>query len=616
MCGIVGYIGSREVSNVLVDGLKRLEYRGYDSCGIAVMEEDTPMLIRSVGRIAALEEKLKQTSFLPGSSGQQSLRYGIGHTRWATHGRPSEDNAHPHRDCTGRFFVVHNGIIENYMALKQRLIAAGHKFITATDTEVIPHLIETYFESDFEQAVRLALHDVEGVFGIVAMSNTGGRKIVAARKGAPLVLGLGAGENFIASDVPAILPYTREVVFLKDGEMALVGSDTVEVKDFDGRSMAPSPETITWSAEMAEKEGYAHFMLKEIYEQPRAIEDTLRSRVDAAGNITMAAELGNSTAYGSAKQIHIVACGTSLHAGLVGKFLIERLARVPVAVDYASEFRYREPLIGPNDIVIGISQSGETADTLAGMKEARDRGAFLMSICNVVGSQAARVSDAVIYTHAGPEIGVASTKAFTTQLTALYLLALHIARERATLHPDQIRKCGTELRQLPELMKKVLDLDPIAAAFAERFSKYPNFLYLGRGIQYPIAMEGALKLKEISYIHAEGYTAGEMKHGPIALIDNRMPVVVLAPLDGVYRKTMGNIEEVKVRDGIVIAIATDGDTEIVEKADHVIFVPEASEFIYPILTTVPLQLFAYYTALQRGCDVDKPRNLAKSVTVE
>jgi glucosamine--fructose-6-phosphate aminotransferase (isomerizing) len=580
------------------------------------MENGFPKVVRTVGRIAALEDKLQNADTLATPYNQPFVKYGIGHTRWATHGRPSEDNAHPHRDCTGRFFVVHNGIIENYTALKQRLIARGHKFITATDTEVIPHLIETYFKGNLDKAVRRALQDVEGVFGIVVISAEDGQKIVAARKGAPLVLGLGAGENFVASDVPALLPYTRDVVFLKDGEVAVVSSDTIELKDFEGRMTKPQSETIRWSAEMAEKEGYPHFMLKEIHEQPRALQDTLRSRLDNLGNITMAAELGDSPVYKTAEQIHIIACGTSLHAGLVGKFLIERLARIPVHIDYASEFRYREPIIASGDIVIGISQSGETADTLAGMKEAKDRGAFLMSICNVVGSQASRISDVVLYTHAGPEIGVASTKAFTTQVAALYLFALHLAQERGSLAPDEIRRHGLELRNLPDLARKVIDTDKITSSLAERFSKYPNFLYLGRGIQYPIAMEGALKLKEISYIHAEGYTAGEMKHGPIALIDNHMPVVVLAPRDGVFRKTMGNIEEAKVRDGIVIAIATEGDTEIVEKADHTIFIPEAHEFLYPILTTIPLQLFAYYTALQRGCDVDKPRNLAKSVTVE
>jgi glucosamine--fructose-6-phosphate aminotransferase (isomerizing) len=611
MCGIVGYIGNREVASVLVDGLKRLEYRGYDSCGVAIMEDQVPKLVRTVGRIGALEEKLAQSG-----RGNGGLKYGIGHTRWATHGRPSEDNAHPHRDCSGRFFVAHNGIIENYVALKNRLTQAGHSFRTGTDTEVLPHLIESYFEGDLERAVRRALRDVEGVFGIVVISTVDGHKIVAARKGAPLVLGLGSGENFVASDVPPLLPYTREVVFLNDGELALIGRDGIQLKDFEGRSTQRRSETITWNAEMAEREGYPHFMFKEIFEQPRAVRDTLRGRLNAAGHVDLGAEFGNTEVFRKTGRVHIVACGTSLHAGLVGKFLIERLTRLPVHVDYASEFRYREPVIARGDIVLGISQSGETADTLAGMKEARERGAFLLSLCNVVGSQAARVADAVIYTHAGPEIGVASTKAFTTQLAGLYLFALHVARERRTLNDADIRTHVQALQGIPDLMQQALELNRLSSSLSERLCNHSSFLYLGRGIQYPIAMEGALKLKEVSYIHAEGYTAGEMKHGPIALIDSEMPVVVLAPRDSVYRKTMGNIEEVKVRDGKVIAIASSGDAEIGEKADHTMFIPEAHEFVNPFLTVIPLQLFAYHTALQRGCDVDKPRNLAKSVTVE
>ena len=611
MCGIVGYIGKRDIASVLVDGLKRLEYRGYDSCGVAITEDQIPKLVRTVGRIGSLEEKLAQSG-----RGNGGLKYGIGHTRWATHGRPSEDNAHPHRDCTGRFFVAHNGIIENYVALKNRLTQGGHRFTTATDTEVLPHLIESYFDGDLEKAVRRALRDVEGVFGIVVISTVDGEKIVAARKGAPLVVGLGSGENFVASDVPPLLPYTREVVFLNDGELALIGHDSIQLKDFDGRSTQRRSETITWSAEMAEREGYPNFMFKEIFEQPRAVRDTLRGRLNAAGQVDLGEEFGNSDLFRKAGRVHIVACGTSLHAGLVGKFLIERLARLPVHVDYASEFRYREPVVGHGDIVLGISQSGETADTLAGMKEARERGARLVSLCNVVGSQAARLADAVIYTHAGPEIGVASTKAFTTQLAGLYLLALHIARERRTLNDPDLRTHGQALQSVPDLIQQSLELNPLSSSLSERLSHHPSFLYLGRGIQYPIAMEGALKLKEISYIHAEGYTAGEMKHGPIALIDGQMPVVVLVPRDSVYRKTMGNIEEVKVREGKVIAIASSGDAEIGEKADHTMFIPEAPEFVNPFLTVIPLQLFAYHTALQRGCDVDKPRNLAKSVTVE
>ena len=612
MCGIVGYIGSREVSGVLVDGLKRLEYRGYDSCGVAIIDEGKPNIIRSVGRIGTLEEKIRATNPTNGS-----VKCGIGHTRWATHGRPSETNSHPHRDCSGRFYVAHNGIIENYLYLKHRLIAEGHKFSTETDTEVLPHLIEAYYDGDLEQAVRRALRDVEGVYGIVVVSTEGGgRKIVAARNGPPLVVGVGSGEYFVASDVPALLPYTRDMVFLQDGEVAVVSSDGVQIKSASGECMCRPPETITWTAEMAEKEGYAHFMLKEIHEQPRAIRDTLLGRIGADDTITLNDELGNAEILSAAERLHIVAMGTSLHAAHVGKFLIESLARVPVEVENASEFRYRDPIVGTKSLVVGISQSGETADTLAAMKEARAKGAFLLSICNVVGSQAARQSDAVIYTHAGPEIGVASTKAFTTQLTALYLLALQLAQLRQTLPKHEIERHVRQLRDLPDQINKILDQSPGISALAERFWQYRNFLYLGRGIHYPIAMEGALKLKEISYIHAEGYAAGEMKHGPIALIDSEMPVVVLAPQDGVYRKTMGNVEEVKVRDGIVIAVATEGDHEITEKADYTVYIPDADPLVNPILSTIPLQLFAYYIALLRGCDVDKPRNLAKSVTVE
>jgi glucosamine--fructose-6-phosphate aminotransferase (isomerizing) len=612
MCGIVGYVGSREVSSVLVDGLKRLEYRGYDSCGVAIIDEDRPSIIRSVGRIGTLEEKIKDTNPKNGS-----VKCGIGHTRWATHGRPSETNSHPHRDCTGRFYVAHNGIIENYLYLKQRLIAEGHKFATETDTEVLPHLIEAYYDGDLERAVRRAICDVEGVYGIVVVSTEGnGRKIVAARNGPPLVLGVGSGENFVASDVPALLPYTREMVFLNDGEIAVVGSDGIQIKNSKGECMCRGPETITWTAEMAEKEGYAHFMLKEIYEQPRAIRDTLRGRIGANDTIDLTGELSKAEILTGVDRLHIVAMGTSLHAAHVGKFLIESIARVPVEVENASEFRYRDPIVGPKSLVIGISQSGETADTLAAMKEAREKGASLLSICNVVGSQAARQSDAVLYTHAGPEIGVASTKAFTTQLTALYLIALQLADLRHTLPKHEIQRHVLQLRDVPDQINKILDQSQGIASLAERFWRHRNFLYLGRGIHYPIAMEGALKLKEISYIHAEGYPAGEMKHGPIALIDAEMPVFVLAPQDAVYRKTMGNVEEVKVRDGIVIAVATEGDREIAGKADYTIYIPDADPLVNPILSTIPLQLFAYHIAVLRSCDVDKPRNLAKSVTVE
>src|SRR5262245_12773512 len=520
MCGIVGYIGSREVSSVLVDGLKRLEYRGYDSCGLAIMDATSPKIIRSVGRIARLEEKVKEAAFTNGT-----VQCGIGHTRWATHGRPSEDNSHPHRDCAGRIYVAHNGIIENYLALKRRLIAEGHRFTSATDTEVLPHLIESYFEKDLYSAVRRALREVEGVYGIVVVSTeTAGRQIVAARNGPPLVVGLGTGETFIASDVPALLPYTRDMVFLKDGEIAVIGADDVAFHDSDGNCSKREPEKVTWTADMAEKEGYPHFMLKEIHEQPRAIKDTLLGRITAESTVNLEPDLGELSPLASAERLHIVAMGTSLHAAHVGKFMIESLARVPVEVDNASEFRYRDPIVGPKSVVIGISQSGETADTLAAMKEARDRGSHIISICNVVGSQAARQSDGVLYTHAGPEIGVASTKAFTTQLADLYLLGLEIGRNRGTLKPEEIAHHVRLLRGVPDQISRVLDQSKNIADLASHFSRYRNFLYLGRGVNYPVAMEGALKLKEISYVHAEGYAAGEMKHGPIALIDREMPV--------------------------------------------------------------------------------------------
>jgi glucosamine--fructose-6-phosphate aminotransferase (isomerizing) len=612
MCGIVGYVGSREITSVLLDGLKRLEYRGYDSCGVAIMADGKPNVIRSAGRIAALEQKINGARSI-----KAAVTCGIGHTRWATHGRPSETNSHPHRDCTGRFYVAHNGIIENYLHVKRRLIAAGHDFRTETDSEVLPHLIEDYYAGDLEQAVRRALKDVEGVYGIVVVSTEeGGRRIVAARNGPPIVVGMGSGESFVASDVPALLPYTREMIFLKDGEVAVIDANGVAIKNADGLCMCRVPETIAWTADMAEKEGYAHFMLKEIYEQPRAIRDTLMGRIKADDSVSLDAEIGGAAALAGLDRLHIVAMGTSLHAAHVGKFMIESLARLPVEVDNASEFRYRDPLIGPSSMVIGISQSGETADTLAAMKEARQKGAVVLAICNVVGSQASRQSDAVIYTHAGPEIGVASTKAFTTQLTSLYLLALQLAQLRGTLPKTEIQRRVRELREVPDQIAKLLDQDTRIADMAEKFCRYQNFLYLGRGIHCPIAMEGALKLKEISYIHAEGYAAGEMKHGPIALVDAKMPVVVLAPRDAVYSKTMGNIEEVKVREGIVIAVATEGDREIAEKADCTIYIPSVDPLLNPILSTIPLQLFAYHVAVARGCDVDKPRNLAKSVTVE
>jgi len=610
MCGIIAYVGTRKAPELLIEGLKRLEYRGYDSCGIAVMDGNAPQIVRAAGRLAGLEEKIRQIEMPAGV-----LTCGIGHTRWATHGRPNEENAHPHRDCSGEFIVAHNGIIENYLELKRRLAAAGHIFRTETDTEVMPHLIESHFRGSLEDAVRAALHEVEGVYGLVVISSRDRDKIVAARKGPPLVLGFGENENFIASDAPALLPYTRQLLFLDDGELAVVRQGAIELFDLEGRRRSRPAQHIGWSAEMAEKDGFPHFMLKEIHEQPRAVRDTLLGRLTDSG-AALDQELQSADRLAAMERVKIVACGTSLHAGLVGKFMIESLARLPVEVDYASEFRYRQPLVDDKTLVVAISQSGETADTLAAMAEARHAGAHLLSICNVIGSMAARQADSVLYTHAGPEIGVASTKAFVTQLAALALLALHLGRIRNTLPAEQSRAAVEELRRLPDHMAKLLEQSEQIASIAEQLYAYPNFLYLARGVHYPIALEGALKLKEISYIHAEGYPAGEMKHGPIALIDPRMPVVVLAPQDHVYRKTMSNIEEVRVRGGIVLAVGTEGDQELAQRADHVLFVPRTHPLLQPLLSIVPLQLFAYHAAARRGCDIDKPRNLAKSVTVE
>ncbi|MBI2816604.1 MAG: glutamine--fructose-6-phosphate transaminase (isomerizing) [Acidobacteria bacterium] len=609
MCGIVGYIGWREPSALLIDGLRRLEYRGYDSCGIAILDNGTPRVVRAAGRIANLESKAQS---LP--SRDPGVRCGIGHTRWATHGRPNEENAHPHRDCSGHFLVAHNGIIENYLELKRKLLAHGHFLRTETDTEVLPHLIESYFTGNLEQAVQAALREVEGVYALVAISTHDKGKVVAARKGPPIVLGLGQHENFVASDIPALLPYTRQIVFLDDGEIAVVHENSVDLLDKKGCAVSRTAQHIPWSAEMAQKEGYAHFMLKEMFEQPRAIRDTLCGRVTAAG-VTLENEL-NLPGDAALDRLHIVACGTSLHAGLVGKFLVESMSGLPVEIDYASEFRYRNPRLGRKSMVVAISQSGETADTLAALQEARDKGAFLMSICNVIGSMAARQSDTVLYTRAGPEIGVAATKTFTTQIVALYLLALALGRRNGFLSDEEISRRVRMLTALPDQMEKIFEQNGEIHKLGERFCSYGNFLYLGRGINFPIAMEGALKLKEISYIHAEGYAAGEMKHGPIALINRLMPVVALAPRDQLYPKMLGNVEEVKARDGMVLAVTTVGDQQIAHKADSTIFIPESDPSLYPLLTVVPLQLLAYHIAVLRGCDVDKPRNLAKSVTVE
>jgi glucosamine--fructose-6-phosphate aminotransferase (isomerizing) len=611
MCGIVGYVGRREASALLVDALKRLEYRGYDSCGIALMNGGPPDIIRSVGRIHSLEEKLQKKSVL-----SEGPMCGIGHTRWATHGQPTEENAHPHRDCTGNFIVVHNGIIENHMELRRRLMAEGHTFRTGTDTEVIPHLIESCFQGDLEQAVLAALKQAEGVFSIVVMSAHEPLTVIAARNGPPLVVGIADGENFVASDMAALLPHTRRMLPLNDGEMAVLRTQSTELRDFSGRAMCRPPQLITWSADLAEREGYAHFMLKEMFEQPAAIRNTIHGRLRSDDIVDLTHELKPLEPFKTAQRIVIAACGTSLNASLIAKFMIEGLADVPVEVDYASEFRYRRPLINTSNVIVAVTQSGETADTLGALRYGRQKGAFSLSICNVVGSMAARQSDCVLYTKAGPEIGVASTKAFTTQVVTLYLFSLFLARVRGTMTDEEVRHRVIMLKRVPDQLEQILARSDQIEALAEILVPRSNALYLGRGVNYPIALEGALKLKEISYIHAEGYPAGEMKHGPIALIDRDLPVVVVAPQDALYAKTLSNLEEVKARGGIIVAVASEHDPDIGGIADHVIRIPKTDPFLNPLLAVVPLQLLAYYTAVRRGCDVDKPRNLAKSVTVE
>jgi glutamine---fructose-6-phosphate transaminase (isomerizing) len=624
MCGIVGYVGKKEVVPVILDGLRRLEYRGYDSAGIAVAGNGDKLQIRRAeGKLRNLEEAIRLKP-LHGS-------YGIGHTRWATHGRPTEENAHPHRDCTGKIVVVHNGIVENYLSLKKKLIEKGHTFTTETDTEVIAHLIEEHlFKSGnghhppLEEAVRRSVKELAGVFALGVISVDEPNKIVAARNGPPLVIGLGSDEYFLASDVPAILYHTRDIFFLADGDLAVVSPEGVQLTDFDGKPINRQVQHVTWDPIMAEKGGFKHFMLKEIYEQPRAVQESTLGRVSLdTGQIFLDEMQISEAEFRAVKKINIVACGTSWHAGLAGKFMIESLARVPVEVDYGSEWRYRDPIVEPNTITLVISQSGETADTIAAQREAKQRCSKTLAICNVVGSMITREAAGTIYTHAGPEIGVASTKAFTSQLTALYLFALYIARVRAAMTASQTRAAAQELTLIPAKVESILTHDEKCEELARRFQRVHDFLFLGRGIHYPIALEGALKLKEISYIHAEGYPAGEMKHGPNALIDENLPVVIIATRDlnnpGSmlrYEKTMSNLKEVKARSGVVIALATEGDEEIRESADYVLYVPAAPEELAPILEIVPLQLLAYHIATLRGCDVDQPRNLAKSVTVE
>jgi glutamine---fructose-6-phosphate transaminase (isomerizing) len=619
MCGIIGYIGPKAVVPVLVEGLRRLEYRGYDSAGIAVVRQGAINIRRSAGKLSRLEEVIH----LDPIDGE----YGVGHTRWATHGRPTEENAHPHRDCTGRIVVVHNGIIENYLELKRELQGQGHKFVTETDTEIVAHLVEQELKAGgqagggLEGATRRALARMRGMFALVLLSADEPNKIVTVRNGPPLVVGIGDGEFFVASDIPAILAHTRDVVFLADEEMAVLTQGGVTFTNFAGTKVDRRTQRVLWDPIQAEKAGFKHFMLKEIFEQPQALRDTVLGRVSLdTGRVFLEEMTVSDAELAQIENVTIIACGTSWHAGLVGKYLIENLAKVPVEVDYGSEYRYRDPIVGRKTLAVVITQSGETADTLAALREAKNKGASSIAICNVVGSMATRESGGTVYTHAGPEIGVASTKAFTSQLAALHLLALHIARVRGVITTEQSREEIDGLLQLPTLVDQALRVSSLVDEIARRFYGRRDFLFLGRGINYPIALEGALKLKEISYIHAEGYPAGEMKHGPIALIDEQMPVVAIAPRDHVFEKMLSNIQEVKARGGSVIALTT-GRDELVESLldttnDSIIALPETRTRFSPVAMVIPLQLLAYHIAVRRGCDVDQPRNLAKSVTVE
>jgi len=620
MCGIVGYIGDKKVVPVIIEGLRKLEYRGYDSAGIAVVGTDGKLhLRRAPGKLRNLEEVIKNSS-IDGT-------YGIGHTRWATHGRPTEENAHPHRDCTGQYVVVHNGIIENYFELKEQLQKEGHKFVTETDTEVVAHMVEKYAKDLlFEDAVRKTLRELRGIYALVFLSAKDPQKLIAARMGPPSVIGLGDGEYFVASDIPALLEHTRRIFFLADGDVAVLTRNGVCVTDIDGKPVERPAHTVTWDPIMAEKGGYKHFMLKEIFEQPRAVQDTLVGRISQdTGKVFLDSMQITEAQFREFQNVRIVACGTSWHAGLAGKFMIERLARLPVEVDYGSEFRYRDPILDSKTLTVCISQSGETADTLAAQREAKQKGSPTLAICNVLGSMITREAAGSILTHAGPEIGVASTKAFTAQITALVLLASYLGQLRGKISPEQAQKLMLELTQIPHKIENILRAEEsgLFENLARQFFRQVGFLFLGRGIHYPIALEGALKLKEISYIHAEGYPSGEMKHGPNALIDENLPVVVLATRDEsdpasktLYEKSVSNIKEVKARDGIVIAVVTKGDQLAREATDFIIELPPAPDLLSVLLEIVPLQLLAYHIAIRRGCDVDQPRNLAKSVTVE
>jgi len=612
MCGIVGYVGDKSAVPIIVEGLKRLEYRGYDSAGIAVLHDGALHVRRAPGRIKALEAILGERP-LTGS-------LGIGHTRWATHGRPSEENAHPHTDCGGTLVVVHNGIIENYLEIKERLLAEGHQFKSETDTEVIAHLIEHHLKATgrLDRAVKAALSEVAGSYAIGVVSAAAPDRLVAAKQGAgSVVVGLGQGEMFVASDIPAILSHTRDVVVLEDNEVVVVTADSLELSTLQGEPVRRAPVRISWDPIMAEKGGYRHFMLKEMHEQPRAITDTFRGRIaPETGNVILPDVSLAPDTVRAIERVMLVACGTAFHAAMLGRTMIERLAGIPAEADIGSEFRYRDALVGPETLVVAISQSGETADTLGAVKAARLKGCPILAITNVVGSALAREATGVLYMHAGPEIGVASTKAFSTMIVATYLLGLWLGRQRGAIAAEDVKKRIHDLVEIPRLVEKTLELDGQVAAVARELAGARDFLYLGRGLQFPIALEGALKLKEISYIHAEGYAGGEMKHGPIALIADRLPVVALAPRDGSYERMLGNIEEVLAREGQIIAIVHAGDRTVAAKAQRVIEVPACADLLAPLLTVIPLQLLAYHIAVRLGCDVDQPRNLAKSVTVE
>jgi glucosamine--fructose-6-phosphate aminotransferase (isomerizing) len=609
MCGIVGYIGNKDATPILVEGLKRLEYRGYDSVGIAIIPADRIIIKKCKGKIKDLE------SFLKGREISESF-IGISHNRWATHGAPTNLNAHPHQDCLGDIAVVHNGIIENFSELKKQLIEEGHKFKSQTDTEVISHLIEKYYKGDLKDAVLKAVKNLKGSFALGIISKNEPDRIIAARKESPLIIGIGEGENFIASDVPAILKHTKNVIYLDDGEIAVLTRNKVDILDLEGKFRHKNIDVIKWSLDSAQKSGFSHFMLKEIHEQPKVLKQIISSRIKADSEFNLEGINISDSEIKDISNIVIIACGTAYHAGLVGKYILEKFTKIPVSIDLSSEFRYRDPVINKNTLTIAISQSGETADTLAAVKEAKQKGAIILSICNVVGSSLVRVSNGVLYTYAGPEIGVASTKAYTAQLAILYLLAFYIADIKGLLQIDLKKTLVEGLKNMPGMIDNILSKKNRIQKIAAKHLNFGSFLYLGRNLNFPTALEGALKLKEISYIPAEGYAAGEMKHGPIALIDEYRAVVCIAPESFVYEKMVSNIEEICARKGRVIVIASEGDKGIENFTKEIIYIPKIDEIFSPILTVVPLQLLAYYIAVKRGCDVDQPRNLAKSVTVE